>query len=408
MYPPHHLGGYEIVWQGLMRYVRGEGCTARVLTTGYHAGSEASEASEDPDVHRELRWYWREHHWLELGPLGRLALERHNARVFDAHVRDLRPELIAWWALGGMSLSLIERARRKGIPALFFVHDPWPIYGPQRDLWTRMFSRRPGAATVADHLTGIPTRLRLAEAGRWVFNSRGIEAQTLDAGLPVADRTVLTPGIEESFIQAPRDRELASWRWRLLYVGRVVEQKGVDTAIEALALLPDETTLTVLGEGDEEYRHELERLAERLGVEDRLLFAPPQPRTELFGAYREADAVVFPVKWDEPWGLVPLEAMALGRPVVATGTGGSGEYLRDGENSLLFAVGNAAELAQAVIRLADDQPLRARLLEAGYATAARHSEREFNERALREMQLVLACATASPRRNSRPATTAQG
>ncbi len=50
-----------------------------------------------------------------------------------------------------------------------------------------------------------------------------------------------------------------------------------------------------------------------------------------------ADALLFPVQWEEPWGLVPLEAMASGTPVVATGTGGSGEYLRDGDNCLVYA-----------------------------------------------------------------------
>ena len=51
--------------------------------------------------------------------------------------------------------------------------------------------------------------------------------------------------------------------------------------------------------------------------------------------------VVFPVRWEEPWGLVPIEAMARGRPVVATGRGGSGEYLRDGENCVLFEADDA-------------------------------------------------------------------
>ena len=53
---------------------------------------------------------------------------------------------------------------------------------------------------------------------------------------------------------------------------------------------------------------------------------------------RRGRRVLFPVRWEEPWGLVPLEAMAVGTPVVASGRGGSAEYLRDGENCLLFDV----------------------------------------------------------------------
>jgi glycosyltransferase involved in cell wall biosynthesis len=90
--------------------------------------------------------------------------------------------------------------------------------------------------------------------------------------------------------------------------------------------------------------------------------------------YERTDAVLFPVTWHEPWGLVPLEAMAVGRPVVATGTGGSGEYLVDGENALLVPPGDARALATAVERLRDDPGLRERLVAAGCRTAAEHGE----------------------------------
>jgi glycogen synthase len=86
------------------------------------------------------------------------------------------------------------------------------------------------------------------------------------------------------------------------------------------------------------------------------------------------------VLWEEPWGLVPLEAMAVGRPVVATGTGGSGEYLVDGENCLIYGPpDNAAQLAAAIRRLADDEGLRGRLREGGFATAEKFTEAAFNE-----------------------------
>jgi glycosyltransferase involved in cell wall biosynthesis len=109
------------------------------------------------------------------------------------------------------------------------------------------------------------------------------------------------------------------------------------------------------------------------------VFAGQLERAELIAAYEEADAVVFPVRWEEPWGLVPLEAMAKGRPVVATGRGGSGEYLRDGENCLLFPAGDAAALADAVRRLAEDQALREKLHGEGVRTASRHLATGFDE-----------------------------
>ena len=102
-------------------------------------------------------------------------------------------------------------------------------------------------------------------------------------------------------------------------------------------------------------------------------------RAELLDAYATADAVVFPVRWSEPWGLVPLEAMARGRPVVASGRGGSSEYLRDGENCLLMNPDEPGSLASALRRLAAGPALRARLRTGGLATAPLHTEQVFNE-----------------------------
>jgi glycosyltransferase involved in cell wall biosynthesis len=116
-----------------------------------------------------------------------------------------------------------------------------------------------------------------------------------------------------------------------------------------------------------------------MGVADRVHFAGHCGRAEIVEAYGRADAVVFPVRWEEPWGLVPLEAMGRGRPVVATGRGGSGEYLRDEHNCLLFDADDADSLAAALIRLAGDAALRARLRRNGLETARRYTEALFNE-----------------------------
>jgi glycogen synthase len=388
-YPPHHLGGYEIIWRGVMRELRAEGHTPRILTTDYRRRGALPSEPEDPDVHRELDWYWREHEWRSLGPGARLRLERHNAAVLDRHLEEFRPEVITWWPVGGLSLGLIERARRRGVPAVLFVLDYWLSYGPEHDLWMRMWARRRPAGIVVERLTGLPTRVGYATAGRWIFCSRITRDHALASPAHIADGAILSPGVAGSFVRG-QEPELGPWSWRLLYVGRVVPQKGVVTAIEALALLPAQATLTIVGEGDREYRSLLEQTAARLGVVPRVSFEPPRAHDELVSVYRGADAVIFPVQWDEPWGLVPLEAMALGRPVVATGRGGSGEYLVDQHNALLFEPGDAAGLARALRALAGDHALRARLRRAGYETAAGHGEDAFNRRAAAE---ILAAAS---------------
>ena len=137
-----------------------------------------------------------------------------------------------------------------------------------------------------------------------------------------------------------------------------------------------------MGGGDAGHLAELRALIDRLDLTDRVT-VERVPRAELPQIYAEADALLFPVRWLEPFGLVPLEAMACGTPVIARGRGGSGEYLSDGENCLLFDVDDGPDgVAVAARRLAEDPRLRARLAAEGHTTAARFPEAAFNQAVL--------------------------
>jgi glycogen synthase len=383
MYPPHHFGGYELVWQAAMRHLESHGHEVRVLTTDLRIGTDEPD---DPGVRRELRWYWRDHGFPPLSRLERVRVERHNARVLRRELRGFRPDVVTWWSMGGMSLSMLERVRRTGIPAVAFVHDDWLDYGRHADGWTRVLSgaARPVRA-FAELLTGAPARVDLDNAARYVFVSETTRARALRSGVRPASTGVAHSGIDPSFIGPAPERE---WSWSLLYVGRLDDRKGVDTAVEAMAHLPEPATLTLVGGWDESEERRLRELADAVGVAERVRFTGQRSRDEVRAAYDESDVVVFPVRWEEPWGLVPLEAMARGRPVVATGRGGSGEYLTDGGNALLFETGNADALAACVSRLAGDRSLRRRLVEAGLEIAPRYTEDELNAAVLREVEAL--------------------
>jgi glycosyltransferase involved in cell wall biosynthesis len=367
MYPPHHFGGYELVWRSAVRHLRAAGHEVRVLTTDLRTDSLARE---DPGVHRELRWYWRDHGFPRLGRREAVRLERHDHAVLRRHLDALRPDVVGWWSMGGMPLSLLEAVRRRRIPAVAFVHDDWLDYGRRVDGWLPRFAGPAAlAAPLVERIAGVPARVDLASAATYVFVSDATRRRAGVAG------GVAHSGIDPLFLDAAPERP---WRWRLLYVGRLDPRKGVHDAVEALDRLPAEARLTIIGGWDPGEEDRLRALARRLGVADRVEFAGQREREELPAVYAAADAVLFPVRWEEPWGLVPLEAMGIGRPVVATGRGGSGEYLRDGENCLCFEAGDPAALAAAVRRLAADPALRARLRRTGFATAARHTEPRFN------------------------------
>jgi glycogen(starch) synthase len=377
MYPPHHLGGYELVWQAATQALRAAGHDVRVLTSDVRlAGGPQATGSEEPDVHRELRWYWHEHRFPRTGWRFRLALERHNQGVLAGHLDDFGPDLVAWWAMGGMSLSLIGQVAAAGLPAVAFANDDWVVYGPQVDAWIRSFAGRPRLARRVAAATGIPTRFASEAVEHWVFCSELVRRTALAAQPAIRSSSVAPSGVSELFLRTAPAQE---WSGRLLYVGRIDPRKGIDVAVAALGRLPEPARLTVAGGGDERERARLGDQVRALGLQARVEMLGPCSRERLREVYEAADAVVFPVRWAEPFGLVPLEAMGVGRPVLASGRGGSAEYLVDGENCLLFDPDEPASLAAAVGRLAAEPELRERLVRGGAATAPRYSESRYND-----------------------------
>jgi glycogen synthase len=383
LYPPHYLGGYELICEGVMEAARARGHDVRVLVSDFRASGV--QESDGPAIHRTLRSYLDStaQHALPLGPAQRLGLERANAAELERHLREFAPDVVSWWAMGGMSLSLIERVRRKGLPAVLTIQDPWLSYGFSADGWTRMGRRLRPLASVLEPLCGIPIRYQLERAGPYLFNSQYTATAARAAGFQAAWSAVITPGIHRRFL-TPAPAE--PWSWRLLYVGRVNREKGIDIAVTALAELPAQAILTIAGGGDDGYITELRTQAESLGVGERVIFAGPSPPERLPSVYAEADVVLFPVRWEEPWGLVPLEAMGMGRPVVATAKGGAVTYLRDEENALLIPEDDPQALAAAIRRLAGDASLRAKLRAGGAESAAEHSAARYEGRIVDELE----------------------
>lgn len=156
----------------------------------------------------------------------------------------------------------------------------------------------------------------------------------------------------------------------VLFVGRLVERKGVAHLIEALARLrqPSSTRLVVVGDGPE--RPRLEALARSRGLGDRVLFRGKVSDAELQRVYRDADVLVLPSVVDargdtEGLGVVLLEAMNYGVPVIASRIGGIVDIVADGESGVLVPPGDAGALAAALERVLGDAGLARALGERG-------------------------------------------
>jgi glycosyltransferase involved in cell wall biosynthesis len=154
--------------------------------------------------------------------------------------------------------------------------------------------------------------------------------------------------------------------FELLFVGRLVERKGVHLLIEALGTLPPtrRVVLNVVGDGPD--RPRLQAQAERLGLGGRAVFHGFVSKEELQRRLETCDAFVLPAVIDakgdtEGLGVVLIEAMSYARPVIASAAGGIVDIVRDGRNGFLVPPGDGPALAGAIGRMMDD-PAAARTL----------------------------------------------
>jgi glycosyltransferase involved in cell wall biosynthesis len=163
-------------------------------------------------------------------------------------------------------------------------------------------------------------------------------------------------------------------RHRLVVISRLVERKGIGDVIVALRELPDVELVIAGGPEPDQLENDAEavrlmRIARQAGVFDRVVFRGGLARADVPPLMRSADAVVS-VPWYEPFGIVPVEAMACGVPVVGAAVGGLIDTIVDGKTGFHVPPRDPLRLAATLRMLLDDEPLRRRLGQAGAQRAA--------------------------------------
>jgi glycosyltransferase involved in cell wall biosynthesis len=205
---------------------------------------------------------------------------------------------------------------------------------------------------------------------------RGSDAVTAISSYTAGRLARQVPGVRPAIIpfgaavDAPAEPPPYEWDgtrpFELLFVGRLVERKGVHLLLDALASLPPERRplLHVVGDGPE--RSRLEERARRLELGAGAVFHGFVAKDELQRRLATCDAFVLPAVVDakgdtEGLGVVLIEAMGYARPVIASAAGGIVDIVEDGRSGFLVPPGDAPALADAVARLMED-PARARAL----------------------------------------------
>ena len=191
--------------------------------------------------------------------------------------------------------------------------------------------------------------------------SRGMKENKIFIAQNTADNELYAKTPEEEKIKAIREKYgINDADPKLLFVGRFVEDKGLDDLLKAMAMLPKNTQLLMIGKGPEKAKCEKFAKANDLKIS----FADYVPNDELYLYYSLFDIVVVPsittATFKEPWGLVVNECMNQGCVVVATDSVGAaaGGLVEDGKTGFIVLERDPEKLAQAIKKLIEDKELR--------------------------------------------------
>lgn len=411
---PDHRAGVEIVTLGLAREMRARGHESFVL------------AAKRSVPHSDLRPYETEDYEYEGTPVRRIGrpeeglsrpyqLNYRNevmARTVGEYAREIRPDVVHFMHLQGLSSSAVPAVKESGAPVVFTAADFWTVCpvvdlrrhdgvmceGPEVSHCVRCIASRnpdPRVKNASGLVPGLVVkaadRLSRTPLSRRVFSLRqigavGERASRIRENMELVDRFVAYTGLTRDLLAA---NGVGAGRWvvssygidgsrvapaaglrrpsrtlRLGYVGTLAPHKGCDLLLRAFRSLPPNLDVTISVHGDpkgyEPYFEELRALA---GDDRRITFRGPFARDEIELVLAGIDVLVVPSRWYENAPGVVFEAFAAGAPVVATDLGGLSEFVHHDENGLLFELENADDLARQLERLVAEPGLLERLSE---------------------------------------------
>ncbi|UBF27738.1 glycosyltransferase family 4 protein [Kovacikia minuta CCNUW1] len=370
LYPPQVLGGYERSIADFARLLQHRGHGVLVLTSDTQelSGSHVSPYP-DPEIDRSLllcgQWHQeRGPEWLS--PEQIVEINRQNSQTLSRHLQMFQPDVCLLGNATFLQVELLEQVLEAQVPIAHYVMNEQPGYPPP--------------------LTPQSPQYRYVTCSDWV-------TQVLqEKGYPTETAQTIYPGAAvEEFYQTelpPRDQ------LRIAYASLVMHYKGADVLVEALCLLHAvgiEFTATIAGNTlTPKFVEALQSLIESEGMQDRVTFPGVLSRQELSQLYKTHNVLAFPSRFQEPFGISQVEAMAAGLTLITSGTGGAGEIVEHGQDGLLFESENPFDLADALSFLAANPTEWAAIAQRGQQKALT----QFSQtRAVEQLEAVFQALT---------------
>lgn len=287
-----------------------------------------------------------------------------NARMVRRHLDEFSPDVVDVSNIGGISIFSYLPVLERGIPSVVSLVDETYVgacgFGsPFSQLLLRGFGKVSEESLRS--INGLPCSHHMRE----VFIGLGFNP----------DRLAVVPyGVEEppAGSRAPLVPPGPGEPLRALYIGRMVPEKGADVFLRALSQLMQHTNgtgvrATVVGSTPSTGGLNVDALIGELGLEGSVRHYPAVLPSRIPEIISEHHVLVVPSNWPEPFGLVTLEAMALGRPVIVSRVGALPELVTDGAQGLTVPAGDPGALAEALHQVGKHPEAMVAMGQAGQA-----------------------------------------
>lgn len=384
-YPPHELGGYEQLCHEVTRELLARGHAVSVLTSRY--GVRSAQEARSGNVTRTLHLMTDIHYYKPLDFFFKLPRqEKENLAELKNAMEVFKPDVVMFWGMFAMSHNLPYWAEQ-WMPGrvTYYMASYWPTdedlhlaywKSPANRRITEAFKRVLRSFALARlKRQGYPPRLKFDHV---ICCSEYVRDTLVNAGKFPPRASVVYAGADPAPFQRLEQKKKSTKTGRatrLLYFGRLVPDKGVHTAIEALGLLAhkgfaNQVELTVLGDGHPEYKKYLQQRVTELGIENIVHFSGKVAREDIPAMLKDFDVFLFTSTWPEPFGRTIVEAMMAGLVVIGSNVGGSREIFRHYDKKMLFEPEDAQGLSDRIARLLSDPELSRRLVNVGRKLAS--------------------------------------
>jgi glycosyltransferase involved in cell wall biosynthesis len=345
------------LYRRLGEVLRGRGDALNLFFLGYAKSDRRWEVGDD-----DLRGIV-----YETADRGSASAMRDVIRAVDRHAPAV---VVLAWAMDQVALRLLLHCRRRGIPCLV-VSGETPHSAANNPYRLLRWGFRVPFFKLASFLT-------YGSASADYLLAMGVPAGRITTGINAVDTAYFAAQVDALRASGAADAERLRHRngdgrpfaAHLLFVGYLLPEKGVLHAIAMMAELGrEDVALHIVGAGPQEEALRLE--AARRGLGDRVIFHGYRQQWELPIAYTSADALIFPSTL-EVFGLVMVEALAAGLPIIASAlAGGTPDVVEHGVNGFVVDPADTAAMARAARALVDDGELRRRMGEASRVASDR-------------------------------------